>query len=154
MNTIATVPCNAADAGRTIATIEHRVPAAEVDGFNVVHFSKYLGWYAVAMIAAFVARGLGPGRFAGNTVEIRVARVQAAYVKSACLDDLVTVDVLRIELRRTGMLVHAQARVGDDLLARARLTIACVSSGDGQLVKLPDEVRQAFEPALQEMHDA
>lgn len=139
-------PLRAAKEGTPVITARHRVPAAEVDSFHVVHFSKYLGWFSAAMVAAFEERGLGPGRFDEGKVEIRVARAQAAYLKSARLDDLVEIDIQRIEPRANGLLVVAQARVGTSLLARARLTIACVNPVNGELVRLPHEVRQAFAP--------
>lgn len=139
-----------AAAAAAVLTVEHRVPAAEVDSFHVVHFSKYLGWFSAAMVAAFERRGLGPGRFDHGRVEIRVARAQAAYLKSARLDDLVEIDIVRVDTRASGLLVVARARIGATLLARARLTIACVNPVSGELVGLPDEVRRAFAPPLAE----
>lgn len=130
-----------------VTKIVHRVIAEEVDVFHVVHFSKYLAWFSAALIAAFESRGLGPGRFDNDTVQIRVARVQVAYLKSARLNDVVEVEVLRMEFRSKGLLVHVQGRVGKDLLARGRLTIACVAAANGELAALPEEVRRAFDVA-------
>lgn len=147
MNTIQAFPARPHQARGNVVTVQHRVLAEEVDAFHVVHFSKYLGWFSEALIAAFESRGLGPGRFDNDTVQIRMARVQVAYLKSARLDDLADIDITRVELRNNGLLLYVLVRVDKDVLARGRMTIACVAADSGELVRLPEEVRRAFVPS-------
>jgi len=133
---------------RSIASIRHRVQPVEVDGFQVVHFSNYLRWYSSAMMAAFEAKSLGPGRFDDGRVEIRVGRVQAAYISSARLGDEVTIDVMDLTTTRNGMLFAFRASCEGRLLSRARLQVAFVDAETGRLTTPPADVVQALSPEL------
>lgn len=129
-----------------VSSVSHRVQPVEVDGFQVVHFSNYLRWYSSAMMSAFEARGLQPGRFCDGRIEIRVGRAQIAYVASARLGDAVKIDVLNLGLTRYGLLVALRATTGGRLLSRARISVAFVEAETGRLAKAPAEVVDALAP--------
>lgn len=132
------------NARRPVAMIRHRVQPVEVDGFQVVHFSNYLRWYSGAMMAAFEASGFGPGRFGDGRIEIRVGRVQAAYIASARLGDEVTVEVIDLTLTRNGLLVVMRATSEGRLLSRARIAVAFVEADTGRLAAPPADVIAAL----------
>jgi YbgC/YbaW family acyl-CoA thioester hydrolase len=122
----------------------HRVCPAEVDGFNVVHFSNYLRWVSAALMELFEKAGLGPGRFSDGTVEIRVGRAQMAYMASARLGDTIEASIRSVEFDRSSMILGCAVHSGGRVLTRGRLTIAFVQSATGALTPVPDEVRAAL----------
>ncbi|QQP93459.1 acyl-CoA thioesterase (plasmid) [Skermanella mucosa] len=122
----------------------HRVCPAEVDGFNVVHFSNYLRWVSAALMELFEKAGLGPGRFCDGTVEIRVGRAQMAYVSSARLGDPIEASIRSVEFDRSSMILGCAVQANGRVLSRGRLTIAFVLSATGALTPVPDEVRAAL----------
>lgn len=127
-----------------LATLKHTVLPAEVDGFQVVHFSNYLRWFSGALMVLFEKTGLGAGRFDGGTVEIRVGRVQMAYCSSARLNDKVSISVQRAKMSDKDMQIWVRASRNGEMLARGRLTIAFVNSKTGSLTRIPGEVVQAL----------
>jgi acyl-CoA thioesterase FadM len=96
------------------------------------------------MMEGLRVSGLGPGRFSNGTVEIRVGRVQAAYVGSARLGDHVEAVVRRWTLERCSLVVHCVVQCAGRVLVRGRLTVAFIESATGALTETPDEVRAAL----------
>ena len=129
---------------RPVSSIRHRVQMVEVDGFQVVHFSNYLRWFSGAMMSAFEAQGLGPGRFSDGRVEIRVGRAQIAYIASARLGDDVSIEVAGVDVTRNGLIVALRAVTDGRLLSRARISVAFVDATTGRLTATPAEVADAF----------
>ena len=72
-----------------------------------------------------------------------VSRCEIEYLKPALLDDLLTVETRVLDVGAAVIRLDQQVRRGEDLLARLRLRIACLSR-QGRPVRLPDAMRAAL----------
>ncbi|TDU02218.1 acyl-CoA thioesterase FadM [Streptomyces sp. 846.5] len=119
-----------------IVNLEHSVLDAEVDEFDVVHFSNYVRWYGAAL-KEFLARYSEPAGFFGDGVEVRVARVRASYSNSARRDDVVSVSIRRVENLGRSLRLYFRAEASGELLARAELNLVFVRTDPYGLVRVP-----------------
>jgi len=119
-----------------ILSVEHPVLDAEVDEFEVVHFSNYLRWYSNAL-KEFLGRYSSPPGFLGDGVEVRVARVRASYSNSALRNDTVRVSVTRAENLGRSLQLRFRAEARGRLLARAELDLVFVQKDPYRLLPVP-----------------
>ncbi|WP_406454320.1 hypothetical protein OH768_16460 [Streptomyces sp. NBC_01622] len=119
-----------------ILSVEHPVLDAEVDEFEVVHFSNYLRWYSNAL-KEFLGRYSSPPGFLGDGVEVRVARVRASYSNSALRNDTVRVSVTRAENLGRSLQLRFRAEARGQLLARAELDLVFVQKDPYRLLSVP-----------------
>ncbi|GAA3225182.1 hypothetical protein MTQ10_18560 [Streptomyces sp. XM83C] len=129
-----------------ILSVEHPVRDAEVDEFEVVHFSNYLKWYSNAL-KEFLGRYSSPPGFFGEGVEIRVARVRASYSNSALRNDTVQVSVTRAENLGRSLQLHFRAEARGKLLARAELNLVFVQKEPYRLLPVPESVARQLPAA-------
>ncbi len=122
-----------------IISLEHPVAEAEVDEFDVVHFSNYVRWYGAAL-KEFLARYSEPPGFFGSGVEVRVARVRASYSSSARRDDIVSVSISRVENLGRSLRLYFRAEANGELLARAELNLVFVRTEPYGLVRVPEQL--------------
>jgi acyl-CoA thioester hydrolase len=73
-----------------------------------------------------------------------VRRCAIDYLKPARLDDTVEIVTCCGDLRGASLGMLQEARRGDEVLVRAELVVACMSSA-GRPVRLPAEIRQALQ---------
>ncbi|MFF1925231.1 acyl-CoA thioesterase [Streptomyces sp. NPDC058221] len=122
-----------------IINLEHAVQDAEVDEFEVVHFSNYLKWYSNALKEFLAAHSTPPGFF-GDGVEIRVARVKASYSNSALRGDTVTTSITRAENLGRSLRLNFKAESRGKLLARAELNLVFVQREPYRLLPVPQAI--------------
>lgn len=123
---------------------KHRVLPEEVDAFKVVHFSNYFKWCSAALIEYFHENGLGLGIFDNGDTEIRVGRINATYIESARLNDVVTVIIKQITNHRNSIQLKILIKVDDKLLNRTKMTVAFVNNKSGILVETPGELKSVI----------
>ncbi|WP_424212993.1 acyl-CoA thioesterase [Streptomyces sp. BI20] len=120
-----------------ILSLEHPVIEAEVDEFDVVHFSNYLKWYSNAL-KEFLSRYSEPPGFFGEGVEVRVARVRASYSNSALRDDIVKVSVTKVENLDRTLRLSFRSEARGRILARAELNLVFVQKDPYKLLPVPE----------------
>ncbi|EFM11533.1 4-hydroxybenzoyl-CoA thioesterase [Paenibacillus curdlanolyticus YK9] len=120
--------------------IERRVSPEEVDIFRVVHFSNYLKWCSAAMTEMFHRLDVGIGSFDGDTVEIRVGKLQMVYIRSVRLNDVATIKISQIVVKSNRMELSMSVSVGENVCARGRLTVAFVEAATGAITRCPEEL--------------
>ncbi|MEW2291334.1 thioesterase family protein [Streptomyces sp. NPDC006743] len=122
-----------------IIKLEHPVHDAEVDEFEVVHFSNYLKWYSNAL-KEFLGRYSSPPGFFGEGVEIRVARVRASYSNSALRGDTVSTSITRAENLGRSLRLNFRAESRGKVLARAELNLVFVRKEPYALLPVPQAI--------------
>jgi acyl-CoA thioester hydrolase len=121
----------------TTLTIPIRVRYYEADPMGYLHHSEYVKYFEMGRIELLRAGGFSYAELERDGVFFVVARLEVRYRALAKFDDELT---LTTTLVRTGpvKLDHRyELKKGEQLLAEATTTIACVGS-DGQLRAIPE----------------
>ncbi|GEM_PF-1860227 len=117
----------------------HQVLPSEIDQFKVVHYSRYYEWISACLLNLLSNVNVDIFNNKYN-FEIRVAKVQAAYLSSAKINDVVNVVIHRMILFEKYMHVYFRLKNNSGkVLMRANLVVACVDSS-GELTEIPDHV--------------
>jgi acyl-CoA thioester hydrolase len=80
-------------------------------------------------------------------VALILSQVAVDFVKPAKLDDAIAVGVEIESLGRVRVIFHQEIRREEEVLVRARITVACVSCGTMKPSEIPQEVRKKLEAA-------
>lgn len=125
-----------------------RVYYQDTDAGGVVFHGAYLQFLERARMEWMRARGFDARELASRFGLVFIVRqLEIAYMKPALLDDLVMVGAAVERMGRAQVTFAQQVRRGADLLARARVNIACVASGDLKPVAFPEEIRMSLAQA-------
>ena len=125
-----------------------RVYYEDTDLSGVTYHANYLRWFERARsdllrlleIDQRAAVEAGEGAYAVADLSIR-------YLRTAKLDDDVTIETRCTELRAASCRMHQRALRGDDLLAEATLRVGFVAP-DGRPRRQPQDWRNAFQTLL------
>jgi acyl-CoA thioester hydrolase len=71
-----------------------------------------------------------------------VTRLTIAYLRPACMDDVITIETHLVEARGASLVLAQRALRGAAILAQAEVTVASLS--DGRPVRLPRTILQAL----------
>lgn len=121
-------------------TLPLRVRYPEADPMGYLHHSVYLQYFEMGRIELLRSIGHSYADLEAAGVFFVVTRIEVKYRAPARFDDELT---LHVHLVREGpvRLDHTyELRKGEQLLAEATTTIACVGR-DGQARAMPDEMR-------------
>ena len=121
----------------------------DTDAGGVVYYANYLRWMEMGRCELIERFGMSVADFAASGVLFAVARVEIDYRVSAVLGDVVNIETDVERVQRVRFLLNQRAiRAADgQLLASAKLTIACVSP-QGKLIALPEPLRDALRQAI------
>ncbi|MFT3787164.1 MAG: thioesterase family protein [Tepidisphaeraceae bacterium] len=120
-------------------TLPIRVRYPEADPMGYLHHSVYLQYFEMGRIELLRAGGHSYADLEAAGVFFVVTKLDVKYRAPARFDDELT---LTVHLVRQGpvRLDHAyELRKGEQLLAEANTTIACVGR-DGQVRQIPDDI--------------
>lgn len=123
-----------------------RVYYEDTDLAGVVYYANYLRFYERGR--SELLRDLGADQTALREagVVFVVRRIEADYLAPARFEDLIEV-VTEIESLKGASLVMLQSvRLGERILNRARVTVACMTL-EGRPVRLPPDLRAALQAA-------
>ncbi|MEM6458582.1 MAG: thioesterase family protein [Planctomycetota bacterium] len=123
----------------TSIAVPVRVRYPECDPMGVVHHAVYPVWFELARTELLRARGQTYRDLEAAGVYLVVAKLSVRYRRPARYDDELTIQA---EARPTAgvKLEHRyEVRRGDELLAVADTTLACVD-GEGRLRPVPEAV--------------
>jgi len=132
----------------TEGTVELRVRYCECDPMGVAHHASFAPWLEIARTELLRSCGVSYRQLEAAGVFLVVARLAISYRRPTKYDDVLRIAV-RVERAGRVKLVHGYevrligrdeaasaganlaelARVGDDLLATAQTTLACVDGG-------------------------
>ena len=139
----------------TDGAFELRVRYCECDPMGVAHHASFAPWLEIARTELLRSSGVSYAQLESAGVFLVVAKLAISYRRPAKYDDVLRI-VVRVERAGRVKLVHGYevrliergdgddskadlaklTRMGDDLLATAQTTLACVD-GAGQPTMLP-----------------
>ncbi len=119
-----------------------RVYYEDTDLGGVVYYANYLRYFERARSEWLRSLGVNQERMAAvEGVGFVVARAEIDFKVGARLDDLLSVSVKPVEVKRSYLWLEQEARLPDGrLCASARIQAACVRHKDMKPLPLPDEL--------------
>ncbi len=123
-----------------------RVYFEDTDAGGVVYHAQYIKFFERARTEWL--RHLG---FTNSDLERKykmlfvVSEIAVEFIKPAKLDDAINISVAIENLGRVRVTFHQEIRRGEDILVRARITVATVASESFKPVEIPTDVRKKME---------
>ncbi len=126
-----------------------RVYFENTDAGGVVYHAEYLKFLERARTEWLRHLGFDHQALArDHRIVFVVTAVNAEFVKPARLDDLLAVSVRLESLGRARSVFVQEVRRDDEVLVRAKVTVACVTGEAMKPVEIPDSLRKKMEAAL------
>ena len=136
---------SAASAGVFTFKWPARVYYEDTDAGGVVYYANYLKYFERCRTEWLRALGVDQSALAREQgLQFVVARIEAEYLQAARLGDALVIEARVAQLVRCSIVFEQFARRADDLLARARVTIACVDAKRRMPARLPVALRSQF----------
>ena len=124
-------------------TTEVRVRFYELDPYNHVNHTAYLGYFETARVEALSAAGFGLDVMKEQGFQIVLVEVTARFVKPATLHETLSITTEVVEIARSTSRWHQDMRRGDDLIATLDVR-AAFTDLDGRPVRAPAGFVEAF----------
>jgi acyl-CoA thioester hydrolase len=127
-------------------TITIRVRYPEVDGMGYLHHSRFLQYFEMGRVELLRSMGVAYADLERDGVFFVVVKAAVNFKAPARYDDELTLTT-RVTKQTHVRFDHAyELRRGNILLADGTTTIACVDR-QGQLIQIPESLRQPSDPA-------
>ena len=117
-----------------------RVYIEDTDAGGIVYYVNYLKFMERARTEFMRSLGYDKNTIFNCDLMFVVRDLQVSYKLPARLDDELEATATLAQLRGAGMVFHQNVRRGDELLARAEVTIACVDRVGVKPRRLPLEM--------------
>jgi acyl-CoA thioester hydrolase len=126
-----------------------RVYYQHTDAGGIVFHANYLSFMECARTELLRSLGFDLGELARRDhVLFVVHSVQITYHKPALLNDALGVTAKLARVGGARLEFAQEVRRGEELLASAELTLACVGTEDYRPVPVPEAIREKLEGAL------
>jgi acyl-CoA thioester hydrolase len=122
---------------------EVRVRFYELDPYNHVNHTAYLGYFEAARVEALAAAGFGLDVLQEAGVQIVLVEITARFHSPATLHQVLTIDTEVVEVNRSSSRWHQEMRRGDELVATLEVRAAFTGRG-GRPVRAPEGFEAAF----------
>lgn len=122
-----------------------RVYYEDTDAGGIVYYANY--WRFCERARTEWLRALGVDQqtlMDESAIGFVVRTVQGDYLKSARLDDMLTITTQTDTVRRASLIFLQQVTRGAELLFSARVTLACVDLRRSRPVPIPDILRRSL----------
>ena len=117
-----------------------RVYIEDTDAGGVVYYANYLKFMERARTEFMRSLGYGKNTIFNSDAMFVVRDLALTYMLPARLDDELEATARIAQLRGAGIVFHQSIRRGEELLARAEVTIACVDRAGVKPRRLPLEM--------------
>jgi len=126
-----------------------RVYYEDTDAAGIVYYANYLKYFERCRTEWLRSLGFDQRQMAaGERLQFVVAELSVQYLRPARLDDALTIEARIAERARTYVVFLQRARRGAELLATARVKVACVDTARLAPARLPAALvgRMAAQP--------
>lgn len=127
-----------------VFTCDLEVRSYELDSFGHANHAVFLNWFETARFGALAQAGTPVDEMMAEGLAVVVVRVEIDYRNEALLGDRFTVHTRLEGMRNSSMTLRQRALRGEEVLAEA--TVVAVWLRDGNPVRVPDRVKEAFGP--------
>ena len=142
---IAPLPDSAGQACGAVFEIPVRVYYEDTDAGGIVYYANYLRFFERARTEWLRSLGATHAKLEEDEGLIFVVRdLSVEYLRSARLDDQLTIAVRVVEARRASLTFEQSARIcgSDEILATARVRVATLRRGSTRPTALPQWLLQ------------
>jgi acyl-CoA thioester hydrolase len=122
--------------------IEVRVYYEDTDFSGAVYHAAYLHFFERGRTEFLRAEGIHHSELIEQGLAFAVRAMEIEFLRAAAIDDLLTVDTAVIEVSGARLVLDQSIERGDELVARARVTVVAVKGG--RAARLPKAVLAAF----------
>ena len=122
------------------SAMKTRVYYDDTDAGGVVYHANYLKFCERARSDLFYEKGKSPAINGGHFV---VRRLEADFIKSAKLGDLIEVKTKLLELKNASLLLHQEVLKEEEVLFRMTSTLAFVK--EGKPMRIDEETKAFFQ---------
>ncbi|HWB18758.1 MAG TPA: thioesterase family protein [Phycisphaerales bacterium] len=123
-----------------------RVRYAECDPMGVAHHSVYPVWFEMGRTELLRSSGFSYREMESQKLYMVVIDLHVKYRKPALYDDLLTLTTTLAESSRVKLTHHYELKRGEETLAVADITLACVDAS-GRARELPAILQQSHATA-------
>lgn len=120
-----------------------RIYVEDTDAGGIVYHANYLRYMERARTEMMRELGVTKPALSGG-VQIVVSRVELDYLRSAHLDDLLSVSSSLLKLSASTMLIEQRVERDGEVLVEALIKAVCVSSETHKPVRIPKPMRQVM----------
>jgi acyl-CoA thioester hydrolase len=122
-----------------------RVYFEDTDAAGIVYYANYLKFFERCRTEWLRSFGIDQRQLAASDgVQFVVVDLAVQFHRPARLDDALTIDARVAEQARSWLAFAQQARRGGELLATARVKVACVDAARLAPVRLPQPLARHF----------
>lgn len=121
---------------------ELKVRFYELDPYNHVNHTNYLAYFETARIEYLTDAGFGLDRLKDRGWQLVVVELQARFMATAGLHDLLTIDTWVGEMGRVRSTWHQEMRRGETLIASLEVS-AAFTDLDGRPRRVPEDFAAA-----------
>ncbi len=115
-----------------------RVYYEDTDAAGIVYYANYLKYFERCRTEWLRSLGIDQRELAARQqLQFVVVDLALRYHRPARLDDVLTIDAAIAERARSLLVFQQHARLDDELLAEARVKVACVGTGTLAPARLP-----------------
>jgi acyl-CoA thioester hydrolase len=124
-----------------------RVIYGDTDQMGVVYYANYFRYFEFSRSEFLRAKGFAYRQFEHEGVLLPVVDAQCSYKASARYDDLLTIRVDVVELRRASLVFAYEVLRDEDqqLLCTGRTVHACVGR-DQRPMRMPEKLKELLTP--------
>lgn len=120
-------------------SIKVKIYYEDTDAGGVVYHANYLKYLERARTEFLNDIGISVSKYHREGILFVVTHIDIHYKKPALLGDTLEVSSEVIELKKVSMTIKNEIKRGQDIIATAMVTVACVSK-DLKLQRLPKEL--------------
>ena len=125
----------------SVFSYTQRVYFSDTDAQGIVYHGRYLDFAEHARTE--LARTLGASGLMGSLAFV-VRRIEIDYLKSAVLDDLLTVETRVSDAGRFSMTFTQDVRRGEETICSLSVKVACIDIETKRLERIPDSLLSAL----------
>ena len=123
-----------------------RVYFEDTDAGGVVYHAQYLKFLERARTEWLRYLGFSNSELAHKyKMLFVVSEIAVEFVKPARLDDAISISVAIRNLGRVRLTFHQEIRRGEDILVKARVSVASVAAGSFKPIEIPADVKKKME---------
>ena len=138
-------------------TIEERVRWGDVDAAGIIFYGSYIRFFEIAETELFRSVGLPYGRiFEELNIWLPRVHLECDFHRAAQMDDLLEVSVYVARIGKSSLRLNFEVRkrneageIEEKLMATAHFVLVSTDRKDLKPLPVPDELRRALEPYLQ-----
>ncbi|MDB2682685.1 tol-pal system-associated acyl-CoA thioesterase [Alphaproteobacteria bacterium] len=129
-------------------TIPIRIYYEDTDAGGVVYHARYINFAERARAEMLRDMGFQSSDIAKQLgMHFVVANLEINYMKPAFLDDLLSLKTSVLEIKNSSFILKHEFFRGDESIANINVTLVCVSVDGIKPVRMPEELRKAFQDA-------